>query len=142
MDYFSAAFFLRNPVVGGLGQDELSIARERFVGDGMQDHVVVQNHSHRRVEFELAFEVGNDFADIFAVKDWDFALGDPEHAQPLPDPVPLATTRRRTRSRSRIAEFGGVTQLFFSEPGEVDGSHDPLPARARPRASAGACGST
>ena len=90
VDYFSAAFFLRNPAAGGLGHDDLSIARERFVGDGMQDHVVVQNHSRRRVEFELGFEVGNDFADIFAVKDWDFALGDPQHAEPLPDPVPVA----------------------------------------------------
>ena len=58
VDYFSAAFFLRNPAAGGLGLDELSIARERFVGDGMQDHLVVQNHSRRRIEFELAFELG------------------------------------------------------------------------------------
>ena len=43
VEYFSAAFFLRNPLAGGLGQDVLSIVRERFVGDGMQDTVVVQN---------------------------------------------------------------------------------------------------
>ena len=124
VDYFSAAFYLRNPIAGGLGQDELSIARERFVGDGMQDHVVVRNHSHRRLEFELALEVGTDFADIFAVKDWDFALGDPG--------ARAAAARPRRRSRStrprprhagrRERQFGGVTQLFFSEPGEIDGS--------------------
>ena len=34
VEYFSAAFFLRNPLAGGLQQDVLSIARERFVGDG------------------------------------------------------------------------------------------------------------
>ena len=56
----------------------------------MQDHVVVQNYSPRRLEFELAFEIGNDFADIFAVKDWDFALGDPENARPLPPLAPFA----------------------------------------------------
>src|SRR5262245_13067920 len=60
VDYSSAAFFLRNPIAGGLGQDELSIARERFVGDGMQDHVVVHNYSARRLEFELALEIGTD----------------------------------------------------------------------------------
>ena len=123
VDYFSAAFFMRNPAAGGLGHDELSIARERFVGDGMQDHVVVQNHSRRRIEFELAFEVGNDFADIFAVKDWDFALGDPRHAAPLPDPVPVVyDAAENAVTLADATEFGGVTQLFFSEPGEVDGS--------------------
>ena len=123
VDYFSAAFFLRNPIAGGLGQDELSIARERFVGDGMQDHVVVRNYSHRRLEFELAFEVGSDFADIFAVKDWDFALGDPENARPLPDLAPLAFDPVETAITLTDAEgVSGVTQIFFSAPGEVDGS--------------------
>ncbi len=67
VDYFSAAFYLRNPIAGDLQADDLSIARERFVGDAMQEHVVVTNHSRRRVELELALELGNDFADIFAV---------------------------------------------------------------------------
>ena len=51
VDYFSAAFYLRNPVVDGLGPDELSIGRNRFVGDGMQEHIVVQNHAPRPVRF-------------------------------------------------------------------------------------------
>ncbi len=123
VDYFSAAFFLRNPIAGGLGQDELSIARERFVGDGMQDHVVVHNYSPRRLEFELAFEIGTDFADIFAVKDWDFALGDPENARPLPDLAPLVYDSVGTAVTLADGNGStGVTQLFFSAPGELDGS--------------------
>src|SRR6266550_891354 len=43
VEYFSAAFFLRNPIVEGLPQDSISIIRHRFVGDGMQDRIVVQN---------------------------------------------------------------------------------------------------
>jgi len=43
VDYFSAAFYLRNQPVDGLGQDEVSIIRERFVGEAMQDRLVVQN---------------------------------------------------------------------------------------------------
>ena len=35
VEYYSAAFFLRNPVVDGLQQDEISIARERFICDAM-----------------------------------------------------------------------------------------------------------
>ena len=58
IEYFSAAFFMRNPLAGGLAQDALSIRRERFVGDGMQDTFVVMNQSMEPVEFELALEVG------------------------------------------------------------------------------------
>src|SRR3954451_4652773 len=37
VEYFSAAFFLRNAA------NEIAIKRERFVGDGMQDSVVLTN---------------------------------------------------------------------------------------------------
>ncbi len=123
VEYYSAAFYLRNPIAGGLGYDELSIARERFVGEGMQDHLVVQNHAHRPIEFELALEAGNDFADIFAVKEYDFALGDPEHAAPLPPLVPHAyeSADKRLVLASQD-DFPGLTEVFFSEPGEVDGA--------------------
>ena len=53
IEYFSAAFFMRNPLVGGLRPDELSIRRERFVGDGMQDRIVVTNQSMRSIELTL-----------------------------------------------------------------------------------------
>ena len=59
VEYFSAAFYLRNPIAGGLEQDVLSIGRDRFIGDGMQEHIVVQNHAPHPVEFELALEVGD-----------------------------------------------------------------------------------
>src|SRR4029453_4166472 len=45
VDSFSAAFYLRNPPVDGLLQDEVSIVRERFVGEAMQDRLVLQNQS-------------------------------------------------------------------------------------------------
>jgi glycogen debranching enzyme len=123
VDYFSAAFYLRNPVAGGLGQDEVSIARERFVGEGMQEHVVVECHGHRPIELELALELGNDFADIFAVKHYDFALGDPARALPLPPPVPLVFDRADNEVVLRDSDgFPGLTQVFFSEVGELDGS--------------------
>ena len=44
-EYYSAAYFLRNPPAGELPQDTVSIGRHRFVGEGMQDHLRVQNQS-------------------------------------------------------------------------------------------------
>src|SRR5512132_569867 len=120
VEYFSAAFFLRNPVAGGLGPDEISIGRDRFIGDGMQEHIVVQNHAPHPVEFELALEVGADFADIFAVKEHDFALGHPDTAPPLPA---LAPATFETKGNQFILRDDSrcLTQVLLSERGEVNG---------------------
>jgi glycogen debranching enzyme len=121
-EYYSAVFFLRNPVAGGLEQDELSLVRERFVGEGMQDRLVVQSHARRPLSLELALEVGNDFADIFAAKHFDFALGDPLRADPLPDLV--EPEFRGGENRFLFVDrdgYPGSTQVILSEPAEVDG---------------------
>src|SRR5205823_3780240 len=97
IEYFSAAFFMRNPLSNGLDYDTLSIRRERFVGDGMQDSFAVQNQSMQAVEFDLELDVASDFADIFAIKNYDFALGDPLQAKPLPDPRPNEYNEKRNQ---------------------------------------------
>jgi glycogen debranching enzyme len=121
VEYFSAAFFLRNPLAGGLAQDSLSIKRERFVGDGMQDHIVVQNQSMDTISFELGLEVGADFADIISVKEHDFSLGDPVHARPLPDDV--APRYDEDHNQFVLADPGGFgrTQLILTRRGATDG---------------------
>jgi glycogen debranching enzyme len=120
VDYFSAAFYLRNPIVGDLGPDEISIGRDRFLGDGMQEHIVVQNHAPHPVEFDLALEIGTDFADIFAVKAHDFTLGDPENAPPLPDAV--APEFEQEHNQFILADGSScLTQILLSERGRVDG---------------------
>ena len=123
IEYFSAAFFMRNPLTDGLAPDVLSIRRDRFVGDGMQDSFAVQNQGMEPVEFDLELDVGADFADIFAVKDFDFALGDPVRAKPLPERRPVEYDSER--NQFLIADDGELplkTQVIFSERGEVDGS--------------------
>jgi glycogen debranching enzyme len=119
-EYYSAAFFLRNPVAGELPQDAVSIGRHRFVGEGMQDRLRVQNQTHEPVSFELALEFGNDFADIFAVKNHDFALGDPRKAAPLP---PLAEARYEEDENQFVLEDDGSeaqTQVILSQRGHVE----------------------
>src|SRR5918994_4429645 len=119
VEYFSAAFYMRNPVVDGLLQDTLSIVRERFVGRGMQDHLIVRNESNEELALELVLEVGTDFADIISVKEHDFALGDPLHARPLP---PQATIRYDPGGNQLVLEEatsgGAKTEVLLSKRGE------------------------
>src|SRR5438445_2875507 len=121
VEYFSAAFYLRNPLVGGLRQDQVSITRERFVGEGMQDVVVLENQSMDAVSLELGLEFEADFADILSVKEHDFALGDPAHAKPLPDPAPS----RFDPHENQFVFIDGAdslrTQIILSQLGNVNG---------------------
>src|SRR5262249_22803745 len=121
VEYFSAAFFLRNPIAGGLPQDSLSIVRHRFVGDGMQDHFVVQNQTMEPLSFRLELDLETDFADILSVKEHDFALGDPERAAPLPPPV---VGRYEAEHNQFVldepnGDSAARTQVILSQRGEI-----------------------
>src|SRR6186997_2942632 len=122
VEYFSAAFYLRNPLAGGLPQDSVSIIRHRFVGDGMQDRIVVQNQGMEPLSFELALELATDFADILSVKEHDFALGDPGRAKPLPSPVRGGYFEEHNQFVLEEADGEGSasTQVILSERGEVE----------------------
>jgi glycogen debranching enzyme len=134
VEYFSAAFYLRNPVVPGLPQDTLSIARERFVGDGMQDHLILRNESAEPLAFELELEVGTDFADIITVKEHDFALGNPLTARPLP---PQADVRVDERRNQLVLEENGAgsarTQVILTRSWVADGGVVRFPISLEPR---------
>ena len=133
VEYFSAGFYLRNPLAGGLAQDVLSIGRNRFVGEGMQDTIVVENESMEVVSFELAVELGSDFADIFMVKDYDFALGDPLRAGPFPEPVDPLYDEANRQFLMHDAEHDVRTQVVLSQTGNVDGGSITYPIELEPR---------
>jgi glycogen debranching enzyme len=116
-----ASFVLRNPLAGGLQPNELVIERERFVGDCMEERIVVQNHSHRRLDIELGLELAVDFADIFVVKNLEPGFGHPVDAR-----LPQAHPPRRAEDGTLVfadGMFAGRTVVHLSEPFETsDGS--------------------
>jgi glycogen debranching enzyme len=122
VEHFQAAFYLRNGTTNGLPRDGISIARERFVGTGLQEKLSLRNECTERLEVEVALEAEADFADIISVKLHDFSLGDPAAAQPLPPPAP--TTHDEERRQLSITDPRGDlgTRLVFSKPGRLDGN--------------------
>jgi glycogen debranching enzyme len=116
-----ARFVSRNPDAGGLQPNELSIDRERFVGDHMQERIRVECHGRRRVETELTLELEADFADIFLVKELEPGFDVPVTVQ-LPEPG-----RPRWDAVQRLLvladEASGVrTMVQLSQPCTLDGS--------------------
>ncbi|MGH3127798.1 MAG: amylo-alpha-1,6-glucosidase, partial [Gaiellaceae bacterium] len=122
VEHFQAAFYLRNGTANGLPRDGVSIARERFIGTGMQERISLRNESPEPLELTVALEAEADFADIISVKHHDFSLGDPEHARPLPPPAP-ATYDEERHQVSIVDSRGDLgTRLVFSKPGTLDGN--------------------
>ena len=134
VEYFSAAFYLRNAPVDGLAQDSVAIVRERFVSDAMQERIVVENVTPEPVSFELAIQIASDFADIFAVKEHDFALGDPVRAKPFPEPATPVFDPEHAQFVIDDPEENARTQVAFSKPGEVDGDTMRYRVELAPRA--------
>jgi glycogen debranching enzyme len=69
VDYFSAQFFLYPPTGTIYENPDLSVIRQRTVGDGIHEDVRLLNHSGRAVDVTLRVAADSDFADLFEVKD-------------------------------------------------------------------------
>jgi glycogen debranching enzyme len=134
VEYFSAAFYLRNPTAGGLPQDTVSITRHRFVGEGMQDLIVVQNQGMEPLTLDLALELGTDFADILTVKEHDFALG-ATRARPLPEPINGRFDEEDNQFVLQEPDGAGAarTQVILSHRGAVDGDKVTYRLELQPR---------
>ena len=88
----------------------------------MQDQVTVRNEGMEPVSFELALELGTDFADIMSVKEHDFALGDPLHAAPLPALVEPRFDADVNQFVFRDPVSSDTTQVILSRRGDVEGA--------------------
>jgi glycogen debranching enzyme len=132
VEYFSAAFYLRNPLVDGLAADTVSIARERFVGNGLTDRLRFRNEGMDPVSFELELAFGTDFADIISVKQHDIALGNPLEAPPLPGPAPSRFDEDGNQLLLEADDGSARTQVVFSQPAAVDAGTVRFPVRLGP----------
>ena len=124
LESFEASFVLRNPVVAGLGHDEVAILRRRTVAGGLEERIELRNLSRRELSFPLDLELASDFADIFTVKENDPELDRPERPRPLPQAAPAAVEERGRALRfsdrePSEAELRAETQVVLSQAGEM-----------------------
>lgn len=132
VEHYSAAFFLRNPVAGGLEKDEVSVRRERVVGEGLEERIVLTNNGDRQLELTLGLEIDCDFTDIFTVKDAAFEL-EPSATPPAPTPPPSVRAGAPQVLIWAIPGFEGSTQVVLSRPATVDGATLRWPVALGPR---------
>jgi glycogen debranching enzyme len=115
VDYYSAAFFLTNDDQPGLPANTIGVRRLRFVGGGLHERIELQNHGREDVRVELRLATGNDFADLFEIKD---------HARDRSDEIVRehAPDGSRLVFRYRHDGFEATTEISASTPAtRVDG---------------------
>jgi glycogen debranching enzyme len=122
VNHLSSAFYLRC-AAGSADPNALLVARERLVGAGMEERILVRNETSDALQVELQLDLACDFADIMTVKDRDFTLGRPDEAAALPPEVPPTFDGQRNQLVFRAPDDAGTfTRVTLSRPGAVDGA--------------------
>lgn len=68
-DPYRATFVGRTPPRQSMADSTMLVLRERFVGDGMREDVILRNLGAEPIGVTLTLAVDTDFADLFAVKE-------------------------------------------------------------------------
>jgi glycogen debranching enzyme len=68
-EHFHARFFLTNPALPGLPTHAIDVRRERVIGGGMGERIEMTNHADHVLRLTVRLAVGNDFADLFEIKE-------------------------------------------------------------------------
>jgi glycogen debranching enzyme len=114
VDHYSAAFFLTNPELPGLPANSLALRRLRFVGNGLHEQIRLQSFLYEPTQLEVRLAIGNDFADLFEIKNY---VRDRSAA--------IERTHAADGSRVRFAyangDYTAETTVQASPPGRIDG---------------------
>jgi glycogen debranching enzyme len=69
VEHYSAAFFLTNPELPGLPANEFGVRRLRTVDSQLRERIELWCFAREPEQIEVRLSVGNDFADLFEIKD-------------------------------------------------------------------------
>jgi glycogen debranching enzyme len=68
LQYYETRFFLVPGAPTLYTDSNITMIRQRSIGQGMFEQLTVLNHSHNAVDLILRLEIGSDFADIFEIR--------------------------------------------------------------------------
>jgi glycogen debranching enzyme len=109
VDHYSAAFFLTNDQMPGMMPNSVAVRRLRFVGHGLHERLELQSFAAHPIRIELRLSAGNDFADLFEIKDRVRDRGDEITRHHAPD-------GSRLTFRYRHESFEAETTVNVSTP--------------------------
>jgi glycogen debranching enzyme len=110
LHYFETRFFLV-PGTGTVYVDsQLSVIRQRAVGDGFHEAITILNHKDEPVDLKVRIDAASDFADLFEVKDALEKKG--KYSAKVEDGQLLLSYNRETFTRS--------TRISSSVPARID----------------------
>jgi glycogen debranching enzyme len=69
IEHYRASFFLTNPKLSELDANTIGIRRQQVIGDAYRERIEVHALGDDRVHVELRLATGNDFADLFEIKE-------------------------------------------------------------------------
>ncbi|HZC06115.1 MAG TPA: glycogen debranching N-terminal domain-containing protein [Ktedonobacterales bacterium] len=117
----ASAHFLTNPALADVPSGQISLTRQRVVGDGMREEIEAQNYGGHEVRFDLSLRLDTDFRHVFDAKDEPQVNGEAvrhEESRLRSEDDGGRTLRLRIESVSRLRE----TVVRFSQaPTRVDG---------------------
>ncbi|MBN1174091.1 MAG: amylo-alpha-1,6-glucosidase [Micromonosporaceae bacterium] len=107
--YFETCYFLIPSTGTVYVNPTLTVMRQRVVADGFHERVTILNHGGQPVDLDVRIAAGNDFADVFEVKD---VLRKRGRSRVLVEPGRLLLRyERETFHRETIITAGGPVQI-------------------------------
>ena len=71
VQYFETRFFLVPGCPTHYVDAKVSVIRQRMIGTSFDEQLTVFNHSDQPMELTIRMDAGNDFADLFEIKNVD-----------------------------------------------------------------------
>jgi glycogen debranching enzyme len=69
VEHYEASFFLTNPEMPGMNANTVGVRRRRVIGDALRERMELHVLGDHRVHLEVRLSTGNDFADVFEIKE-------------------------------------------------------------------------
>lgn len=112
IDPFSATFVVQACPSDGQADSSLVVTRQRYIGRGMREDIIVRNYSAEPAFCRLRLTIGSDFADLFEVKEGRVQKAGDLHV----DHSDTRITYRYQRDH-----FHRAAHIDFSEPPRIVG---------------------